>query len=218
MKSQLQAHTKLALLTIHYGQGKGSWGPATFCRSMATNKFHEEKKNVCLLIPTGEPIKPRGNLFCRPSWPPTQRSTCLCILSAGIKGLCHYLMACVCVCLHLWYMYVNMYTSKHLPHACMSGEQSCLGYFLLLFSTIFLKIGFLPKPSTNVSYSGKTANVPGPLHHSHILLLLPPSFTPSPPALGSESCSCTTSFHLSLWGSKLRSSYCTLFTELSTQP
>lgn len=26
------------------------------------------------------------NLLCRPFWPRTQKSTCLCLLSAGIKG------------------------------------------------------------------------------------------------------------------------------------
>jgi hypothetical protein len=29
------------------------------------------------------------NSFCRPGWPRTQKSTCLCLPSAGIKGVCH---------------------------------------------------------------------------------------------------------------------------------
>jgi hypothetical protein len=28
------------------------------------------------------------NLLCRPGWPQTQKSTCLCLLSAGIKVAC----------------------------------------------------------------------------------------------------------------------------------
>jgi hypothetical protein len=30
------------------------------------------------------------NSFCRSGQPQTQKSTCLCLLSAGIKGLCHH--------------------------------------------------------------------------------------------------------------------------------
>jgi hypothetical protein len=30
------------------------------------------------------------NSFCRPGWPRTQKSTCLCLLSAGIKGVSHH--------------------------------------------------------------------------------------------------------------------------------
>jgi hypothetical protein len=29
------------------------------------------------------------NSLCRPGWPPTQKSTCLCLPSAGIKGMYH---------------------------------------------------------------------------------------------------------------------------------
>ena len=28
--------------------------------------------------------------LCRPGWPRTQKSTCLCIPSAGIRGVCHH--------------------------------------------------------------------------------------------------------------------------------
>ena len=28
--------------------------------------------------------------FCRPGWPRTQKSACLCLPSAGIKGVCHH--------------------------------------------------------------------------------------------------------------------------------
>jgi hypothetical protein len=30
------------------------------------------------------------NLLYRPGWPRTQKSTCLCLPSAGIKGTCHH--------------------------------------------------------------------------------------------------------------------------------
>jgi hypothetical protein len=30
------------------------------------------------------------NSFCRPGWPRTQKSACLCLPSAGIKGMCHH--------------------------------------------------------------------------------------------------------------------------------
>jgi len=30
------------------------------------------------------------NSLCRPGWPWTQKSTCLCIQSAGVKGVCHH--------------------------------------------------------------------------------------------------------------------------------
>jgi hypothetical protein len=30
------------------------------------------------------------NSLCRPGWPQTQKSTCLCLSSAGIKGMCHH--------------------------------------------------------------------------------------------------------------------------------
>jgi hypothetical protein len=30
------------------------------------------------------------NSLCRPGWPPTQKSACLCLRSAGIKGVHHH--------------------------------------------------------------------------------------------------------------------------------
>ena len=30
------------------------------------------------------------NSLCRPSWPPTQKPTCLCLPGAGIEGVCHH--------------------------------------------------------------------------------------------------------------------------------
>jgi hypothetical protein len=30
------------------------------------------------------------NSLCRPGWPRTQKSACLCLPSAGIKGVCHH--------------------------------------------------------------------------------------------------------------------------------
>jgi hypothetical protein len=36
------------------------------------------------------------NSLCRPGWPWTQKSACLCLRSAGIKGVHHHVQ---CVCL-----------------------------------------------------------------------------------------------------------------------
>ena len=33
------------------------------------------------------------NSLCRPGWPRTQESSCLCLPSAGIKGMCHHCLA-----------------------------------------------------------------------------------------------------------------------------
>ena len=33
------------------------------------------------------------NSLCRPGWPRTQKSACLCLPSAGIKGMCHHCLA-----------------------------------------------------------------------------------------------------------------------------
>ncbi|XP_049977394.1 reticulocalbin-3 isoform X3 [Alexandromys fortis] len=41
-------------------------------------------------ISLGNPGHPGWNWLCRPRWPQAQRSACLCILSAGIKGLRHH--------------------------------------------------------------------------------------------------------------------------------
>ena len=30
------------------------------------------------------------NSLCRPAWPQSQKSTCLCLLSSWIKGMCHH--------------------------------------------------------------------------------------------------------------------------------
>jgi hypothetical protein len=36
---------------------------------------------------------PAWNSLCRPGWPQTQKSTCLCLPSARIKGMCHHQLA-----------------------------------------------------------------------------------------------------------------------------
>jgi hypothetical protein len=35
------------------------------------------------------------NSLCRPGWPRTQKSACLCLPSAGIKGVRHHHLACL---------------------------------------------------------------------------------------------------------------------------
>ena len=38
------------------------------------------------------------NLLCRPGWPWTQKSSCLCLPSAGIKGVRHHAWLFLCFC------------------------------------------------------------------------------------------------------------------------
>jgi hypothetical protein len=51
------------------------------------------------------------NSLCRPGWPQTQKSACLCLPSAGIKGVCHHCLACVHVLLHT---HSHKYTHSHI--------------------------------------------------------------------------------------------------------
>jgi hypothetical protein len=37
------------------------------------------------------------NSLCRPGWPQTQKSACLCLPSAGIKGVCHHCSAYITI-------------------------------------------------------------------------------------------------------------------------
>ena len=48
--------------------------------------------------------------FCRPGWPQTQTSTCLCLLSAGIKVMCHYHLATA----HIQYTQDRLEDRSHL--------------------------------------------------------------------------------------------------------
>jgi len=47
---------------------------------------------VCFFLRQGFCMYPwlSWNLHCRSCWPWTQRSACLCLLRAGIKGMCHW--------------------------------------------------------------------------------------------------------------------------------
>jgi hypothetical protein len=45
------------------------------------------------------------NSLCRPGWPRTQKSTCLCLPNAGIKGVCHrarLVAFYMWLCVHVW--------------------------------------------------------------------------------------------------------------------
>jgi hypothetical protein len=44
------------------------------------------------------------NSLCRSGWPPTHKSACLCLLSVGIKGMCHRCPALPC-CLKSSYLF-----------------------------------------------------------------------------------------------------------------
>jgi hypothetical protein len=51
---------------------------------------------VCLFwdrVSLYSPGCPSWNSLCRPGWPRTQKSACLCLPSAGIKGMCHHCLA-----------------------------------------------------------------------------------------------------------------------------
>ena len=46
------------------------------------------------------------NSLCRPGWPQIQQSTCLCLPSAGIKGLCYHCLASgVTIDMHIYSHY-----------------------------------------------------------------------------------------------------------------
>jgi hypothetical protein len=48
------------------------------------------------------------NLLCRPSWLQIQRSTCLCLPSAGIKGMCHH-----CSAKHIYFYIAKKIMKSH---------------------------------------------------------------------------------------------------------
>ena len=52
------------------------------------------------------------NSLCRPGWPQTQKSACLCLPIAGIKGMCHHHPA--------WYQSLNVW----LFDASAAGTQN----------------------------------------------------------------------------------------------
>jgi hypothetical protein len=67
----------LFVCLIDFGFGVLFWFFVLFCFVF--------RDRVSLCIP-GCP----GTHFCRPGWPQTQKSACLCLLSAGIKGMRHH--------------------------------------------------------------------------------------------------------------------------------
>jgi hypothetical protein len=48
------------------------------------------------------------NSLCRPGWPRTQKSTCFCLLSTRIKGVCHHCLATLHFYCFYNYTYLNI--------------------------------------------------------------------------------------------------------------
>jgi hypothetical protein len=57
------------------------------------------------------------NSLCRPGWPGTQKSTCLCLPSAGIKGVRHHHPA------NVWISYKHEFTSHFLFYCYLVGRM-----------------------------------------------------------------------------------------------
>jgi hypothetical protein len=53
---------------------------------------------LLIILRQGFSVQPwlSWNPLCRSGWPRTQKSACLCLPSAGIKGMCHHCLAKVC--------------------------------------------------------------------------------------------------------------------------
>jgi hypothetical protein len=64
--------------------------------------FFQNRVSLC------SPGYPRTH--SRPGWPQTQKSTCLCLPSAGIKGVCHH-------CLALSTLLSLVFKGSWLPHS-----------------------------------------------------------------------------------------------------
>jgi hypothetical protein len=60
--------------------------------SQLTSTIHSFSLIIIIFLRQGFSVKPKlsWNSLCRPGWPRTQKSACLCLPSAGIKGVCHY--------------------------------------------------------------------------------------------------------------------------------
>ena len=69
------------------------------------------------------------NSLCRPGWPRTQKSVCLCLLSARIKGVCHHDQLC---------LYLLSAEIKGVHHHCLSQHQHYFYNFEANTSTISL--------------------------------------------------------------------------------
>jgi hypothetical protein len=67
------------------------------------------------------------NSLCRPGWPRTQKSTCLCLPSAGIKGMCHH-----CPATHLVFNSHSILSYLFckcacVPHCICGGQRTTFG-------------------------------------------------------------------------------------------
>jgi hypothetical protein len=81
------------------------------------------------------------NSLCRPGWPQTQKSTCLCLPSAGIKDICHYcpeslyFLSATCS-----FLGMCLPTLCYL-HFCVQFFLCCCTYFLSSMVSLFTAAG-----------------------------------------------------------------------------
>jgi hypothetical protein len=89
------------------------------------------------------------NSLCRPGWPPTQKSACLCLPNAGIKGVRHHRPALCFLCmLRLLFAYVLcphwehcVENSRKLRYGLLASPCSCakfpFAWFKALLSVVY---------------------------------------------------------------------------------
>jgi hypothetical protein len=88
-------HSMIVAIIIHnclttQDQFWGEWGVAQeiifcfFLLLLFVCLFFQDRVSLC------SPCCPGTHSFCRPGWPRTQKSACLCLPSAGIKGIHHH--------------------------------------------------------------------------------------------------------------------------------
>jgi hypothetical protein len=85
----------------------------------------------------GFSVKPwlSWNSFCRPGWPQTQKSACLCLPSAGIKGMCHHArLFFFFFCLFVFLFFKIFYFLNILFYYFLQAH----GVFLFCFLKIYL--------------------------------------------------------------------------------
>jgi hypothetical protein len=90
-KGRTQESMQVTLAVTHYF-GEMEPEETTSCSQRATSMF-------CFVLLGGVVFSRQGfsgkpwlswNSLCRPGWPRTQKSACLCLPSVGIKGMCHH--------------------------------------------------------------------------------------------------------------------------------
>jgi hypothetical protein len=110
-----------------------------------TNLSKEENNSVFIIIALfflrqGFSVKPWlfWNSLCRPGWPRTQKSTCLCLPSAGIKGVHH---DCLAIALTFnWYVKPTVHT-EFMMSAHVLYIYICIYIILNTPETLFISLG-----------------------------------------------------------------------------